>query len=77
MNDGRRQPRSILVCNQNWKPGVHHADERVGRPKIDADDFVHVAQSRRYDARINLDRPFATAVWAISNRPSLSCREAR
>src|SRR5256886_16819238 len=33
MDDGRRQPRTILVCDQDGKPDVHHADQRVGRSK--------------------------------------------
>src|SRR2546430_2001613 len=41
VDDGWRQPLAILVRDQDGKPGVHHADERVGRSKIDADNFIH------------------------------------
>ena len=45
MNDGWRQPRAVLVREQNRKPRVHYANERVSRPQIDADNFVHVERA--------------------------------
>ena len=41
MNNRRRQSRAVLVGDEDREARLHHADERVGRAEINANNFVH------------------------------------
>src|SRR4029077_20257306 len=41
VHDRRSQSLAVFVRDENWESGVHHADERIGRPEIDTGDWIH------------------------------------
>ena len=56
MHDRRREPRAVGVGEQDREARLHHADERVRRPKINPDNVVRHRQAQSLafpDGRLN------------------------